>query len=87
MKDRILEALARFAIRHERALTIAGAIWFAISCASQARFVELPRIPFLTDRYAFWLAGGWNAIWWGFLHPQIEQRKASLVGKDKEPAG
>ena len=84
MGDRMFEAIARFAIRHERALTITGAIWFAISCASYAGFVDLPRIPFVTDRYAFWLSGAWNAIWWGFLHPRLARRKAALIGEAGE---
>lgn len=94
MHDRMLHAAAGFALRHERVLGIAGAIWFALGCASYARFIDLPRIPFVTDRYAFWLSGAWNAVWWGFLHPRIEQRKVAIGGgagqvahEGPEPAG
>lgn len=79
--DAIFEPVARFALRHERILTILGGAWFALSCAVTARFIGLPDwliIPYVTDRNSFWLAGGWNAVWWGFLHPQIAKRRDAL---------
>lgn len=68
-----------FAIRHERIFTIAGAVWLAISCASWARFIDLPDIPFVTDRNAWMFSGAYNAVWWGVVHPQIDQRRKAIA--------
>lgn len=87
MLDRMLHAVSGFLLRHERSLGIAGAIWFAVSCASYARFIDLPAIPLVTDRYAFWLAGAWNGAWWGFLHPAVERRKRALLAGQASERG
>ncbi|GEM_PF-4594846 len=79
--DRIWNGLASFAMRHEKALAIAGAAWLALSSAVYARFVALPEIPFLTDEWAIWTSAGWNAAWWGFIHPQIDARRKRLAAE------
>lgn len=73
--ERGLDRAARFADRHERAITVAGAIWLAVTCASYVFRIPWPEIPFLTDDTAWMVSGGWNAVWWGFLHPAIEKRR------------
>ena len=72
----IFDRAASIADRHERLFTIGGAIWLALSCAAYARFIDLPEIPFVTDRNAWMFSGAYNAIWWGFIHPQIDKRRA-----------
>ena len=78
--DRLLDLGLRLALRHQRALALIGALWFALGCAASAGFVDLPRIPFVTDRLGWLVAGMWNALWWGLAYPRIaarrEQRRA-----------
>ncbi len=74
-----LDKLAAIGASHERLLSIFGGLWLAVSCAVYARFISLPDIPFLTDQNAIFLAGGFNAVWWGFLRPAIEKRKAERL--------
>ncbi|PIW54762.1 MAG: hypothetical protein COW16_09530 [Sphingomonadales bacterium CG12_big_fil_rev_8_21_14_0_65_65_10] len=62
---------ARFAIRHKRALTIGGAIWFWASMAVYARLVSLPDLPDWARQGFFWTGVAYNAIWWGFIQPRI----------------
>ncbi|MCR2832576.1 hypothetical protein [Parerythrobacter lacustris] len=78
----------RFAMRHERAIAIVSAIWFALGCAVTARFVVLPEwleVPYLTDRNAFWLTGAWNAAFWGYIHPKLEAKRKALAVQDVRP--
>lgn len=75
----VLDKLAAAGTRHERLLSIFGGVWLAVSCAVYARFISLPDIPFLTDEAAIYLAAAYNAVWWGFLRPAIEKRKAERL--------
>jgi len=75
----VWDKLAATGARHETLLSIFGGLWLAASCAVYARFISLPDIPFLTDQNAIFLAGGFNAIWWGFLRPKIEKHKAERL--------
>ena len=80
----------RFFIRHERLIGIAGMVWLAVSCASYARFIDLPDIPFVTDEMALYLSAAYNAGWWGFVRPAIDRRKGELMqrsGTDETRAG
>ena len=79
------DALIRFAHKHERAIGLLGAAWFALGCAGQAGFVDLPRFPFLTGPVALVAAGLFNAAWFGFARPAIEKRKAALRAEDSPP--
>ena len=85
--NRIWDRLASFAMRHEKALAIAGAAWLGLSSAVYARFVTLPEIPFLTDDMALWTSTAWNAGWWGFVHPQIDKRRKALAAAADEKEG
>ena len=78
------DGLVRFFIRHERLFGIAGMVWLAISCASYARFIDLPDIPFVTDEMALYFSAAYNAAWWGFLRPAIERRRAALARPSAE---
>ncbi len=80
----VMDKLTAIGARHEKLLSIFGGIWLAVSCAVYARFISLPDIPFLTDQTAIFLAGGYNAIWWGFLRPAVEKRKAERLTNHKE---
>ena len=79
---------ARFADEHEREITIVSGIWFAISCASYIPFIPIPDVPYITDKNAWMFSGGWNAVWWGFIHPAIDKRRThaadSVEGAEEE---
>ncbi len=73
--------------RANRALAILGVVWFAVSCAVYARFIDLPEIPFLTDRIALYLSGGWNALWWGFAKPYLERQRDLITAREAATPG
>ena len=82
--DRVWDRIAGFAMRHERPIAIVSVIWFAFGCALAARFVALPdwlAIPYLTDRNSFWLTGGWNALFWGYVHPRLDARRKRFAAQ------
>jgi hypothetical protein len=86
MADDILEPIAALAVRHEKVLSGIAVAWFVLTWAAAARFIALPDVPYLTDHSAWMISGPWNAIWWGFLRPQIIQRKAELQEQGEESA-
>ena len=83
--NRIFNPLVRFAMHHERPIAIIAGLWFALSCAITARFIDVPDwldIPYVTDRNSWAFAGAWNALWWGFIHPALDKRREALRVKD-----
>jgi hypothetical protein len=69
--DRFLD----FAARYKRPLLVVGGVWFVLSWANTARFIDLPEIPLLTGPGAIIASTVYNAIWWGFINPRIERRR------------
>lgn len=61
--------------RHQRLLSVVGALWFALSCAVYAKFLILPDMPFLTDEVVLYSGAAYNALWFGFARPAVERRK------------
>ncbi len=76
--DEWTDRIVRSFVRYERFFGILGIIWLAMSSAAYARFLSLPKIPYLTDELALYLSAAYNAGWWGFLRPAIERRKSKL---------
>lgn len=76
--ERLLTSIIRFGDRHERTITIIAGAWFVISCASWIPFLPIPKIPYLTDNNSWMLSGAWNAIWWGGVHPLLENHRKRL---------
>ncbi len=79
MPDRLLDPLVRFGLHYERPLGSLALAWFLLACAAAARFVTLPDIPLVTDRNAWMISGPVNALWWGWLRPELHRRKAALA--------
>ena len=80
MAARQLDRAVAFAARHDKALAIAGGVWFWAGIAVYARFVALPElVPEAWRPWFFWLSVAFNAGWWGFLYPQIAARKKALA--------
>ena len=82
--DRVMDLATRFALQHQRSLAIIGALWFALGYAASAGFVDLPRIPFVTDSLGWLVAGIWNALWWGAINPALERRRAALAAPEAD---
>ena len=82
----MIDRAARLAIRHERALTIAGIAWLTVSWAISARFIPLPDVPQFWKTGFFWAGVAYNATWWGFLRPRIAARKAQIRGTETPDA-
>jgi hypothetical protein len=62
---------------YARPISILAAIWFWLGIAIYAGFVRLPDWPWLSDKALFWAGAAFNALWWGFLRPAIERRRAA----------
>ena len=78
MAEVALNHVATALVRFERPLNWIAVIWSILSIAAYARFISLPDVPYLTDRNAWMIAAPWNAIWWGFLRPEIERRTEEM---------
>jgi hypothetical protein len=65
-------------------LTGVGAVSFALSCASYAGFIHLPKFQFLTGLPALIFSVVYNAVWWGFVYPRVdENRKRRAVEREE----
>ena len=73
----VLDRVARFAKRWKKPISILSAIWFVVTVMAHARVIKLPELEFLTGLPATLAAAAWNGFWWGYLRPQIEQRRAA----------
>ena len=70
----LLDRVVAYETRHRRAIGALSAIWFSLGCAAYARFIDLPAIPFVTDRTVLYASAAWNAVWWGFVRPALDRR-------------
>ncbi|MGN3973154.1 hypothetical protein [Tsuneonella sp. SYSU-LHT278] len=77
----MIDTLIGFFERHKRTISVAGIVWFALGCAITARFIELPDWRFWSDEFALYSGAAYNAIWWGFLRPAVQRRRANLLSE------
>ena len=82
MIEQALTEAVEFGERHERRIAIAGAVWLAISCASWIPQIPIPDLPYITNKNSWMLSGGWNSVWWGFVHPALEKRRQEMRAAD-----
>lgn len=75
--DRIESRLAPYS----KGISIVAVIWFWVGIALQARFISLPELPWLSERAVFWAGVIFNAAWWSWLRPVIEQRRQTRVSE------
>ncbi|SMF75593.1 hypothetical protein [Allosphingosinicella indica] len=66
--------------RHQRVISFLGITWMVVSWAAYSRFISLPQIELLTGMPAIIASSVFNAVWWGFLNPRIEQRRKMIAG-------
>ena len=72
----MIDRIDVFAQRHRRAIAIVGGIWVVISWASNAHFIALPEIPFLTGTSGVIASSMFMALWWAWLSPRVAKRRA-----------
>jgi len=77
MMERLIDSVDAFAARYRRPLAILGGLWLGVSWASNAHFIDLPRIPLLTGTSGAIASGAFAALWWGWINPRIERRRAA----------
>ena len=87
MLDGLIDRVEPRLAPHAKAISILAAIWFWVGVGIQARFIPLPDMPRAIEQTIFWAGVAVNAIWWGFLRPAIEQRRAarSSISKGTAP--
>ena len=76
MIDRAIDALTDFTVRFRVPISLIAGAWFVLSWASSAQFIELPSIPGLTGTPGILASSAVNGLWWGWLNPRVEQRRA-----------
>lgn len=86
MLDALIDRLEPSLAPHAKAISIVAAIWFWAGIAIQARFIPIPDMPHAVELGIFWAGVAVNAIWWGFLRPAIEHRRAARSGISKGTA-
>ena len=77
MIDALIDRVDAFCARWRVSLAVASGLWFALTCAAYANFIDLPAIVIIGGLPGVILAGLWNAIWWGLLYPRAERRRAA----------
>lgn len=75
--DRIVDAADGFLARFRVPLSVASVAIFVLTCADYAGFVRLPSITLIDGMPGLIASGVYNAVWWGFLYPRAEARRAS----------
>lgn len=83
MLARVIHRIESLLAPHARLISILGAIWFWLGIAIYARFLRLPDWPWLPDELLFWSGVAFNAVWWGFLRPAIERRRAERTAAER----
>lgn len=73
----LLDKVASLAEGWKKPISILSAIWFLVTVMAHARVIKLPELEILKGLPATLAAAAWNGFWWGYLRPQIEQRRAS----------
>ena len=77
----LIDRFVAFTAKHETLVMIVGGLWFAISCAANAGFIDLPEIPLVTGKLGLALSTVANALLWSWLRPKLEQRKKTLTAE------
>ena len=82
----LLERIARFSMRHEKAVAVLGFVWFWAGIAIYAEFIKLPDLPEIAVEVFFWLSVAFNASWWGYAKPAIDRKRAQLAQLEEDSA-
>ena len=86
MIERGIDALDDFAARFRVPISVVAGVWFVASWASSAQFIELPELAILTGTPGIVASSAFNGLWWGWLYPRIERRRAERVEAASHPS-
>lgn len=78
MLDGTLNRIADWSVRNSRIVSYASLAMTFVTGAVYARFITIPDIPYITEDMLFWGSIGWNAIWWGYIHGELQKRRETL---------
>lgn len=67
----VVLGIDRWLQRHTRPIGFAGAIWFAMVCASYAGFIQLPKLVAIPASVAMVFALVRYGVWDAFVTPKI----------------
>jgi hypothetical protein len=81
----LIDRLVSIADRHSKLLGGLGAVSLALSCASYAGFIKLPKFEILSGPAAMIASVIYNAVWWGFVYPNIDENR-KLRAAEREGA-
>ncbi|MEO1480593.1 MAG: hypothetical protein AAFU77_00705 [Myxococcota bacterium] len=73
--ERTVDRADQWLAANAKLVSVVSGGWMFLTCAIHARYIVLPKIPFLTDQAAMWLSIGVTVLWWGVLLPRIEKRR------------
>lgn len=79
--DRLVDIADGLADRFRVPLSILSVGWFALTCADYAGFVRLPKFVLIDGMPGLIASGLFNALWWGFLYPRAEARRAARAAQ------
>ncbi|WP_066649128.1 MULTISPECIES: hypothetical protein [Sphingomonas] len=79
--DRLVDFADGVADRLRVPLSVVSVGWFALTCADYAGFVRLPSFVLIDGMPGLIASGLFNALWWGFLYPRAEARRAERAAQ------
>lgn len=79
--DRLVDLADDLADRFRVPLSVLSVGWFALVCADYAGFVRLPKFVLIDGMPGLIASGLFNALWWGFLYPRAEARRAKRAAQ------
>ncbi|OYY67144.1 MAG: hypothetical protein B7Y49_00560 [Sphingomonas sp. 28-62-11] len=74
--NRVVDLADDVANRFRVPLSILSVGLFVLTCADYAGFLRLPNVVVIGGTPGLIVAVAFNAIWWGFLYPRAEKRRA-----------
>ena len=79
--DRLVDIADGLADRFRVPLSVLSVGWFALLCADYAGLVRLPKFVLIDGMPGLIASGLFNALWWGFLYPRAEKRRADRAAQ------
>jgi len=78
---RLIDVADSVAERFRVPMSVVSIGWFALTCADYAGFVRLPSFVLIDGVPGLIASGLFNALWWGFLYPRAEARRAERAAQ------
>jgi hypothetical protein len=83
--DRLIDRLDSAFAPFSSILAVIGMAWFAAICAQYAGFIRLPDFALFHGFPAIVCSVIYNAVYWGFIYPHVQERRAvRLISKKGE---